>query len=285
VLPESSIIFEDDEQIVLRVTVTDLERNITHAAEATVRKRVERRQLRGGQRAISQRVTTQGEVVYLVEATDDEVANLHASRVSKLLRNLGLRILPRDVVEEAQDLCVSTLRNRAQQDPAGERRRLVDAFAALGVLPADLARYLGHPLEQLQAAELTELREVFAAVRDGEIKWTDVMSARLAGAPDVGEPAQAAATGGVAAAKERLAAQRTTARKRAAVTTPDPGPDQAEQQAIAIRESLEHAVEHPEWMPGIKTRIEALQSGDDRTALALLFAQAERAIAGAGGAA
>lgn len=272
VLPESTIVYEDEEQIVLRVTVTDLERNITHAAEATIAKRMERRQLRRGQTAISQRVNVRGELVYLVEATEDDTANAKASRESKLLRNLGLRILPRDIIDEAQDTCIATLHSRAEKDPAGERRKLVDAFHAHGVSPADLALYLGHPLEQLQPSEQAELREVYTAIRDGESSWRDVMATRRPGEEEEKSDAR-----GMAAAKEKLRS------RRSAVTAPDT----LEREVIAIREMLDHVVEQPEIMASAMTRIRQLPAGDERSQLALLYAQAEREIeqaAGAGGA-
>ena len=190
VLSESSITFEDDEQIQVRVTVRDLESTIAYADEAVVRKRVERRQLRRGQIALAQRLNSHGEVVYVVEATDDEVANSKASRQSKLLRNLGLRILPADVVEEAMALCKATVAAGVNKDPAGEQKKLSDAFHAMGVSPAQLAEYLGHPLEQTQPAELVELREVYQTLRDGEGTWQETLAAKQASR---GEPEKTAA--------------------------------------------------------------------------------------------
>jgi hypothetical protein len=40
-------------------------------------------------------------------------------------------------------------------------------------MPAQIVQFLGHPLEQLNPAELAELRGMFAAIRDGESKWAD----------------------------------------------------------------------------------------------------------------
>ena len=217
VLPESAIVFEDDEQLVLRVTVTDLERNITHAAEATITKRVERRRVRQGQHVISQRMNSSGELVYLVEATDDEVANAKAARESKLIRNLGLRILPRDVVDEAQDQCLATLRDRDAKDPAGERRKLVDAFHAIGVSPSDLVAYLGHPLEQIQPAEIAALREFYTAVRDGDTTWADVLETKAprGEAAPASQPAR-----GTAAVKAELAKRQAAAGEAAPASAP-----------------------------------------------------------------
>lgn len=205
VLPECSIVYEDDERVTIRVSVTDLERNITHADEATILKRMERRSLRQGQRAIGQRTNSRGDTVYVVEASDDDVANMKAARQSKLMRNLGLRILPADIVEEAMDVCVETLKRGDAQDPDAARKGLVDGFHRLGVSPDDLVAYLGHDLAKVVPAELVELRAVFAAIRDGETTWQETMAARRPVEADKPAPV---ATRGNEAAKAKLAARR-----------------------------------------------------------------------------
>ena len=261
VLPESSIIFEDETQVVVRVTVTDLEVNLTHAAEAVIPKRVERSRVRSGQRVLGQRVNSKGEPVYLVEATDDDIANAKAARESKLLRNLGLRILPADVVDEAMELCVQTLRRGATADPAAERKRLTDAFHGIGISPVQLASYLGHPLEQIQPQELVELREAYQAIRDGETSWAAIAEAKAPAAQEE-PPAR-----GLKAAKEKLG------RRKAAPPEDDP----VAREVASIHQSLEGVIAHPEWLPGLRSRIGTLPASE-RMPLARLLADAEAEI-------
>lgn len=206
VMPESMVVFEDDAKIIVRVTVTDLERNITHAAEAIVPKTVERKFLKKGQQAISQRLNSYGDVVFLVDATDDEVANKKASAESKLIRNLGLRILPADIVEEAMEKVIATQEAEIKADPDAARKALVDAFHGVGVEPDDLVDWLAHDLAKMVPAELTTLRAVYATIRDGEGTWADVIAAKRAERGEV-EPIKVetkTAPKGNEAVKERL---------------------------------------------------------------------------------
>src|SRR5690606_28409385 len=162
----------------------------------------ERKSLKRGQVAISQRTNSQGETTYLVEATEDELLTKQQAAISKHIRNGVLRILPSDLLEEAMAQVVATLRDEDARDPAAARKQVVDAFYALGVGPDQLAAYLGHPLEAITGAELVELRTVFSALRDGEARWVEIMEAKHGEGADVsGE----GSSKGSAALKERLA--------------------------------------------------------------------------------
>lgn len=290
---EASIVYEDDEQIDVRVTVTDLERNITHEGSATIRKRMERRRVRPGQAVLGQRMNSKGDIVYIVEATDDDVANMKAARESKLIRNAGLRILPADVVAEAMDRCIVTSREKVAQDPAGERRKLVDAFHGVGVSPAALATYLGHPLEQVQPAELVELREHYQAIRDGETTWKDIVAAKGGDDPaSEGQPSAAPVPRGpVAAAKEQLkkvkAAKQAPASESSDPSTPEPmpapaagpqEPDPVDIEIMALDELLEHILETPDKMPLVHGRILKLPDGAEKARLLKAWTRARQAL-------
>lgn len=294
VLPESTIIYEDDEQVIVRVTVTDLERNITHSGEATIRKRMERRSPKPGQQVLGQRMNSKGDIVYLVEATDDDVANLKAARESKLMRNLGLRILPADVVAEAMDSCIAAQQADVAKDPAAARRAIVDAFHGIGVPPTSLVEYLGHPLEQVVPAELVELREHYQAIKDGEATWSSIMATKGGDATPAaaeGAPAPAGPPKGVAAAKEQL---RKSAKSKQpasaeggpsspAEPTPTPAAegDEGDPVEVAIEylwSQLETILRHPERLPAVKKDALALPKGDDRDGLLKAIAEAEKEI-------
>lgn len=171
VVPEVTAIYEDDEKRIVRVTVTDLERNITYSEDATVEKFVERKRTKSGDEVIGERVNSYGDRVFKIRATEDDFANKLAAAVSKKLRNLGLRILPADIVEEAMRKCAATRDSETKQDPDAVRKALSDGFASINVMPSDLKTYLGHDLATSSPAELDELRKVFAAIRDGEATW------------------------------------------------------------------------------------------------------------------
>ena len=178
VVPEVSAIYEDDEKRIVRVTVTDLERNITYSEDATVEKFVERKRPKGGDEVIGERTNSYGERVYKIRATEDDFSNKLAASVSKKLRNLGLRILPADIVEEAMRDCAKTRDSETKQDPDAVRKGIADGFATINVMPVDIKQYLGHDLATSSPAELDELRKVFAAIRDGEATWVAALQVK-----------------------------------------------------------------------------------------------------------
>ena len=87
---EALDIFDDERQRIIRVVATDLETNATTGGSVVVTKTIERHNLKRNQRPLRTRANSYGETVYIVEATDDEVANKVASAVSKMRRNLIL---------------------------------------------------------------------------------------------------------------------------------------------------------------------------------------------------
>jgi hypothetical protein len=178
VYPEQSIVFEDDSQRIVRVTVTDLEANVSYSSEILVKKTVERKYLKEGQEVISERVNSQGDRTYLVYATDDDVQNKQNALISKAIRNNGLRIIPGDLVEECMERVLATQNVEDKKDPDSAKRKIIDAFAAVGVLPADLHAFLGHGLDRVQPAELAELRAAHSAIKDGETTWDAIMENR-----------------------------------------------------------------------------------------------------------
>jgi len=170
------VIYEDDEMRHVQVSVTDLETNISKSTVVTVKKTVERRKPRDGQEVIGRRENSTGQVVYLVRANDDEVAMKEANLCAKARRNLELQIIPQDIIEEAMDEAVSTAQDRDAQDPDAAKRRIIDAFARIGVRPTDLEQYLDHSLGTVSPAEIDDLRQVYQAIHQGEASWKDYVS-------------------------------------------------------------------------------------------------------------
>ena len=204
-------VFDDDTKRLVTVYVTDLETNTTYKKSVTITKTVERRNVKGYE-VLGSRVNSYGDTVYIVRATDDDILNKEGALVSKALRTLGLRIIPGDLVDEAMDLCRHTVAAKDKEDPDAARKRLADAFSAIGVGPADLAQYLGHSLGQTTPAELADLRQVYATLKDGEAKWSDYLD------QGQGEPEQPKQT------KSSRTAEALKSRKAKAKKVPS-GPD------------------------------------------------------------
>lgn len=175
VLTESTLAFEDDMKEIQRVTVTDLEANITYYTDVPVSKTVERSKPMDDGSYISMRLNSYKKAVYTVPANDDDLLNKRGAMISKAVRTMGLRIIPGDIQDEAIAVIKAIRMDDAARDPGAERKRIVDAFGALGVKATDLVEYLGHDLDQCSPAELVALRGTYSAIRDGEATWVEVM--------------------------------------------------------------------------------------------------------------
>lgn len=184
----TTIISEDMHTRRIQVMVTDLESNVSWPRVITISKTVERRDSRGRE-VVSQRTNSYGKPVFVVLATDDELANKEAAAISKAIRMAGLRVLPGDLVEEAQAVCDETSSKEDAKDPGAVLKRMLDAFAGVGVPAASLKEYVGKPFDQLNPSELKELRRLHAAIKDGETKWADVLELKRGPAEKPSAPA------------------------------------------------------------------------------------------------
>lgn len=213
VLSEIAAIYDDSKKRIVRVTVTDLESNLTFYKDVNVEKSVERKFPKKGTVILAQRTNSYGEPVFLVVATEDEAATKEAALCSKQLRELLLRLLPSDIKEDAFNQIRETRQTADAADPDAAKRRVIDSFFDLGVDPKQLAEFLGHDLGALNPAELHRLRSIYAGLKDGETTWADVMAQKReasAGAPKPEAPPAAGSTGGGindAAARARAARQ------------------------------------------------------------------------------
>jgi hypothetical protein len=198
------IVFDDGDKRVVRVVATDLEPNVSWPKDVVIEKLVERRNPGKGQEVVGTRTNSRGELVYLVRATEDDLLNKQAALESKAQRGNILRLVPADIVEEGLDVCRDVRAHGDVADPEAARKRVLDAFASLGVSAAEIKAYLGTPdkpanLATLQPAQLDELRAIYTSIRDGESTWAEFTGKK----PD----ADAAPMRGAAALKEHLAAR------------------------------------------------------------------------------
>ncbi len=176
---ESFSIYEDSKKRITRIRVVDLESNTTYERDITVQKLVERS--RPGPRGhVEQRVNSNGQVVFIVKSTDEEMTTKENALASKALRTLILRIVPGWLQDECTDAIKETRQRQDAVDPDAAKRRIIDAFTDLRVMPAQLVEYLGHAVEHCTPQEITDLRGIMVAVRDGETSWADIMGARTA---------------------------------------------------------------------------------------------------------
>jgi len=175
VLCESIMVYADEEREIHRVIVTDLENNNTWPMDVAVSKTVERSKPSDDGSYISARKNSYGKMVYTVPANDDDLLNKRLALISKAMRTAGLRIIPGDLQDEAEEIIKAIRLDEAAKDPDAERKKIADAFASLNVKAVDLEAYLGHPLDGCTPAELVDLRGLYGALKDGEATWQTVM--------------------------------------------------------------------------------------------------------------
>lgn len=201
---------DDSIQEVWRVSCVDLENNVTESEDVTIEKTVEQSNVRDGQPPISMRINSYGKPVYLYPADEGRLVTKRRAQLSKSKRAVVLAHIPGEI----QDECKSEIRrtrSEGDRDPAVARRRLVDAFAAINVMPAQIIDYLDHPIEQVTASELEDLRGIYGGLKSGEIEsWGEVMSGKHSDAPDKPKEKDAATTAAKKKVLERAAGKKAT---------------------------------------------------------------------------
>ncbi len=196
ILTSTYVVHEDETLRRITIVVTDLEANINHSQEIVVMKTVERRRPGEDREILGQRINSEGEKVYIVRATDEEVQSKENNQISKILRNEILRMIPADIQEEALAEARKTLAEADRKDPAAAKKAVLDSFQTIGIWPKDIEAYLKHKVDNLSPKELEDLREVYAAIKSGEATWRDYMEqAKEDGAGDGAGTGEAAGAG------------------------------------------------------------------------------------------
>lgn len=193
ILTETSTVSEDDERRVIRVAVSDLETNTYFSQDVTVTKTVERRKLPQGEKPIRVRANSNGQPIYILHATDDEILNKQNALISKAVRTLGLRLIPGDLVDEALWEIKKTMAQQDRQDPDAAKHRIIDAFSQLGVSVEALKDFVGHELSALTPNEIQLLRTTYTSIKDGETSWKAVMDDKAEKETNAKEKAKQAA--------------------------------------------------------------------------------------------
>ena len=203
IMARTQVVYEDEESRRVLVQVIDLETNATYSKEIVTTKTVERKS-KADREVVAERKNSNGQTVYVVRATDDEVHNKEASSISKTIRNEGLRFIPADVIEDAVKKAKATIHSNVSQDRDANVKEMISGFGAIGVQVRELERWLGHGIDSVTAKEISSLVAVFQSVRDGETTWAEVMEERTRS--DDSDGARSATESQAADLKARLAA-------------------------------------------------------------------------------
>lgn len=174
---QAAIMWEDEDRRIVQVIVFDLERNVFLPTQVVVEKTVEKKELKKNRAgkvievALKTRVTSTGEVNYIVKADEMTLLRKTNAAISKAARNGILRLVPGGLQAECRNKILEIRHGRAATDPEGERRKIIDGFAKLNVKPRDLELYLGHDVGMATPAQLDHLRELWEAIQKGNVTW------------------------------------------------------------------------------------------------------------------
>lgn len=219
----ADVMLDDADKRIVFISVLDLESNTNYGRAIVVKKQQERATLKKGQVALGQRLNSQGQPVYIVEITEDELLMKQNAAVSRVIRSDGLRLIPFDIREDAINVARATREKENATDPGAVAKRLAFSFYQIGVETEALEKYLGKKLTAVTAKELESLRMTLQGIADGDITWEEVLAAKRGESAEVAD-STAKGTEGV---KERLR-QRASAEKAAEPTRERvPGEDDA----------------------------------------------------------
>jgi hypothetical protein len=171
-------VLDDRQKRIVKVCVNDVEANVEYSQDVTVTKTVERNSKNNDSVVVGERLNSYGKKVYIIEATDDDILNKQNALISKAVRTLGLRVVPGDIVDECMDKIVEIREADVKTDPDAAKRKVFDSFAEIGVSVDNLKEYLGSDGSNLTPKELTTLRALFTAIKDGETSWAEAMDAQ-----------------------------------------------------------------------------------------------------------
>jgi len=116
--------------------------------------------------------------VELKPETERDRRELVNRRASLAVRNCLLQLLPFDLIEDAEEKCEETATAHARRDLQKSRKDTVKKLLLaydkdFAVTQAMLEDKLGHPVADIDARELTDLREWFMSMKDGNTTRED----------------------------------------------------------------------------------------------------------------
>jgi len=184
----TSVTYEDANVRIVTAQVLDLERNNRDSRDIVITKVTEKRGYKDdrtgewtppeGREVIGQRINSKGEPTYLCRATEDEVRQRQNSEISKAQRDETKRLIPADILQDCRDRIKLTKQKEDKRDPDAGRKKVIDAFAGIRVMPDELVTYIGTALDKASPAQIEELRGLFTAIKDGETSMAEAMEAK-----------------------------------------------------------------------------------------------------------
>lgn len=199
------VIREDENTRLIRGWAWDVETNTAVQAEDEFKKLIYRK-------------AKDGKPAGWYEPDERDLRELTNRRGAILVRNCILQLLPKDLIEDAQDECRVTLEKKAKEDPDDARKQAIIAFAEYNITPEMLEVYLKHPLGESTPKELAQLRTIYRSIADGNSKWSDYVGTK--------EPASDPGADTLKSVQDKLAKTDDPVKEPEAPEPPDPYADE-----------------------------------------------------------
>ena len=152
-------ITDDAEKMrIVRVTITDMETGAVYSREIIIEKTAERARAGKHEKILGSRQTASGPK-FIVPATEDDLAAKEAVLTSIVVRQLGLRILPADLVAECMEEVAKTLA-QLSPDPELNHPTLDPVPAPRKKADVSRSRALAGALKQRKASRPTRGKKV-----------------------------------------------------------------------------------------------------------------------------
>ncbi|HEV8189467.1 MAG TPA: hypothetical protein VGP83_17060 [Pyrinomonadaceae bacterium] len=162
----TEIVRETDNERQIRSYAWDMQSNMRCVAEATFKKLIQRNRwvTKNNQRE---------KIVEWVEPDERDLRELSNKYASIGERNCILKVIPAHLIDEVLEAAAQSTKEEAAKHPEAVRAKLADAFLSIGVSVAMLEDYLQHPLKETTPDQITTLRSMFTAMREGTAVWDD----------------------------------------------------------------------------------------------------------------
>jgi len=152
-----NIISDSEDERTIEGWAWDVETNVKATAQDTFKKLIYRKR------------ATKTYAAGWNKPDERDLRELTNRRGAILKRNCILELIPKHIVDEAEDVSTKVLAG-AIKDPKASVRKIADAFHDIGVTIDMLQDYLGHKLDLTTAEEVVDLRAVYQSIKDGNSK-------------------------------------------------------------------------------------------------------------------
>lgn len=212
------VVREDKDSIHIQGYAFDIERNTRAEFEDDFRKLIQRSTWVGGKKVTS-----------WVTPDERDLRELVMRRGAILVRNAILRVLPVDVIEDAQTAADNTIKAGMSEggtgDPQALRKTMIVAFSQIGVTTKMLADYLDHDVELIDPDEMVTLRTIYKSLTDGNSRRDEYFKMPGASDPEPVGSRTKALSEDLKKDKVRTKAKKTKAKKPEPEAEPELGED------------------------------------------------------------